>query len=359
MSETPTVSLIIPCFNEEKVIERSIDQGIRQDYAGKIEIIVVDDGSTDHTPEIVEAYTLPADTRDTRALIYIRKPNGGKPSALNKGLEIATGEYSLYTDGDTMLELSAVRLIVDKFMEDENNGVVAGLVHIENGDSIFVKLQEIEYIFDQIQFRVLQSDSGDVQIAPGCIFGIRTDLARRFPSTDRTVVEDFDQTVQVRKAGYRTVQEPRAVSYTIAPSTVGSWWNQRKRWWYGTYQIWNQNRDHLKGTKWFLYSYPLGSIMALLSIVLIFETAILITLIPNPLWSLQMLGSSLAMLLMLAWVRQFIFLHETRRLDLAPYIAPYLIYDFICRWLRAYLYLRYLLGMGVSFRYGPREFHVV
>jgi len=356
-NEPPMVSVVIPCFNEEKIIQETLRYALNQDYEGHIEIIVVDDGSTDNTNELARKF-VETNEMANREIRIVTKENGGKPSALNAGFERARGVYCVSSDGDTYLAENAVRLIVEKFMEDERTGIVAGMVHVKNRDKLFTKLQEIEYIYGQLQFRLLQSDGGNVLIAPGCIFGIRTELAKKHPSTEETCVEDFDTTIAVKTSGWKTVQEPRAKAFTEAPGTLRAWWNQRKRWWYGIFQVWRKHKTKLTRFSWFLFFYPFGYLLALINLItwLLFPAFLMAS--PSIVYSSLFYVQYLSIVLAVSFLKLAFFLVDSGNPKLIAYLPAYLLYDLLCTFASAYLYVRYLLGFGVSFRYGRRQIHV-
>jgi len=158
----PDVSVIIPCFNEKDNIEETVERIIAQDFSGNIEIIVVDDGSTDDTYSIVSDYIKENSIPKNRYVTVLRKKNDGKPSAINFGVNRARGKYCVCSDGDTKLDKSAIRLLLEKFSKDGDVGIVAGMVHIDNQNKIFTRIQEVEYILGQLQYRLLQSEEYSV-----------------------------------------------------------------------------------------------------------------------------------------------------------------------------------------------------
>jgi len=351
----PDVSVIIPCFNEKNNIEKTVKGVIAQDFSGNIEIIVVDDGSTDSTYSIVSDYIKENSIPKNRYITVLKKKNGGKPSAINFGVTEAHGKYCVCSDGDTKLDKSAIRLILEKFSEDEDIGIVAGMVHIDNENKIFTRIQEIEYIFGQLQYRFLQSEDRSVLLAPGCIFGIKTKLAKEYPPSDDTCVEDFDTTVSVKTAGWKTVQEPKAIAYTKAPETLKSWWNQRKRWWYGVFQVWRKHKPWK--TMWFLFFYPFGYLIGLVNVFtwLSFPFYLMMSSWMPPLIISFLVYASLVFAITI--FRLFILLKDCKSLPLITAIPAFILYDSLCTWISAYLFIRYLLGIGVSFKYGQKWVH--
>jgi cellulose synthase/poly-beta-1,6-N-acetylglucosamine synthase-like glycosyltransferase len=227
----PVVSIILPAYNEEKTIARSIERGLNQRYRGSIEVIVIDDGSTDRTYGIAKTY---ADKHANVRAIRLEK-NQGKSHALNMGFALAKGEISVFSDTDSILASEAISKMVSHF-KDPEVGMVAGMVVIGNEKNLLTRLQQIEYLTSQTIIRFCQSSQKNVLICPGACAAVRTDIARKVPLTDRTITEDADFTFSVWKAGWKVCQEPESVSYTEAPANLRSLIAQRKRWLYGSLQ---------------------------------------------------------------------------------------------------------------------------
>jgi len=227
----PMVSIILPAYNEEKTIAKSIERSLSQRYKGGIEVIVVDDGSTDKTYDIAKTY---ADKHANVRAIRLEK-NQGKSHALNMGFAQAKGEISVFSDTDSVLAPEAISRMISHF-KDSEVGMVAGMVVVGNEKNLLTRLQQIEYLLSQTIIRFCQSSQKNVLICPGACTAVRTDITRKIPVTDRTVTEDADFTFSVRKEGWKICQEPESVSYTEAPGNLRSLITQRKRWLYGSLQ---------------------------------------------------------------------------------------------------------------------------
>jgi cellulose synthase/poly-beta-1,6-N-acetylglucosamine synthase-like glycosyltransferase len=227
----PMVSIILPAYNEEKTIAKSIERSLSQRYKGSIEIIVIDDGSTDRTYDIAKTY---ADKHANVMAIRLEK-NRGKSHALNMGFAQAKGEISVFSDTDSILAPEAISRMVSHF-KDPDVGMVAGMVVIGNEKNLLTRLQQIEYLLSQSIIRFCQSSQKNVLICPGACTAVRTDIASKIPVTDRTITEDADFTFSVWKEGWKICQEPESVSYTEAPGNLRSLITQRKRWLYGSLQ---------------------------------------------------------------------------------------------------------------------------
>jgi len=353
----PDVSLIIPCYNEEQSVATAIERAYLQDYEGKIEIIVVNDGSRDNTSAIM---SIMADRGGNREVLTLDKPNGGKASALNYGIMHSTGKIIVTTDGDSHLDRSCISNIVGEFKRRPNVGAVGGFVLIRNTHKGYlVKLQQIEYILTQHVIRIPQSEMGNVLIEPGPVFGIRAEIARRYPCLTRTCVEDVDLTQTVLGSGYTTRTALDALSLTEAPTTWRGWFNQRKRWIYGQYQSWRENKQFLKKNPWGLYMYfTWVSTFVTLCILL---TLFLITLILLPnLYLNQYLFvfiSARTLLIMVIYLlaRALILSQYREGKSVILYLPFKIAYDMINSFLAAILYFRFITGMGVRIRWGGRN----
>ncbi|MEV6815417.1 glycosyltransferase [Micromonospora sp. NPDC051296] len=236
---TEPVSVIVPAYNEKEGIAAAVRSLAGGDHPGGIEVIVVDDGSTDGTPEIVEALGLPN-------VRVVRKPNGGKPSALNTGVALARHDLIVMVDGDTVFEPDSVRRLVQPFA-DPQVGAVAGNVKVGNRDSLIAKWQHIEYVIGFNLDRRLYETLRCMSTVPGAIGAFRRQaLEYAGGMTDDTLAEDTDITMALGRAGWKVVYEETARAWTEAPTTLGQLWKQRYRWSYGTMQaMWKHRRSLL------------------------------------------------------------------------------------------------------------------
>jgi cellulose synthase/poly-beta-1,6-N-acetylglucosamine synthase-like glycosyltransferase len=199
-------------------------------------VIVVDDGSSDGTAEIVRRLGYP----DVRV---IRQPNAGKPAALNTGIGYASYDLMMLVDGDTVFEPDAVGRLVQSFA-DPSIGAVSGNAKVANRGGLLGRWQHIEYVLgfnlDRRMFDVAEC----MLTVPGAIGAFRREaLADVGGVSAATLAEDTDLTMAIIRAGWRVVYEERAVAWTEAPSSLRQLWRQRYRWCYGTLQaMWKHRR---------------------------------------------------------------------------------------------------------------------
>lgn len=231
----PPITVLVPAYNEEKVLARSLESIINARYPNK-EIIVIDDGSDDQTFAIALKY-------GNRGVTVIRRPNGGKSSALNYGLHFAKGEIIICVDADSVITKNALIDLV-KMFDDPRVGAVAGNVKVLNQTNLVTKCQALEYLISIELFRRALDVFGQVGVVPGALGAYRRQLLMNVGSYDRdTLVEDFDITLKVLKYGALVLASSSALAYTEAPTTVADLAKQRLRWYRGNFQAIWKHRD--------------------------------------------------------------------------------------------------------------------
>ena len=235
------VSVIVPCYDEEVVIKASLESLLRQTYRN-FEIIVVDDGSNDNTLLIAKNMEF---SEKGKRLIALTKPNAGKAEALNYGTEVARGELILSVDADSKLSPDAIELMVPYF-KDEKVGAVAGSVYVTNQNTIWTKLQALEYIQGLNLVRNGQAYLKLVNIIPGPIGMFRKKaILEAGGYQDDTYAEDCDLTLNLINKRYKIDYEIDAVSYTEAPEDLMDLLKQRYRWTRGIFQSIMKHKDKL------------------------------------------------------------------------------------------------------------------
>lgn len=227
----PFVSVVVPAFNEEAVIGRTISTLLQSDYPGRLEIIVVDDGSTDHT------FGLATDLFCSYSNVQVfRKPNAGKAAALNFGIQKAQGEIIVALDADTLFAADSIRLMVRHFI-DERVGAVAGNAKVGNRINLVTRWQALEYIISQNLDRRVFSMFNCITVVPGAIGAWRkSSIVNAGGFSHDTLAEDQDLTIALRQTGQIIAYEEQAMCYTEAPDTLKALAKQRYRWGFGTLQ---------------------------------------------------------------------------------------------------------------------------
>ncbi len=232
VDQLPLVSILVPCYNEEKVLKASLESLINLTYP-KYEILVIDDGSSDETFLIAKNMEFNDGYRSLKAYT---KPNSGKAHALNYGIEKARGELFLAVDADSKLSPDALELMVPYF-EDPKIAAVAGSVYVTNTDNLWTRLQALEYVQGLNLVRNGQAYFKLVNIIPGPIGMFRKAAVKEIGKyTDDTYAEDCDLTLRLIEAGYRIDYEIDAISYTEAPESLLDLLKQRYRWTRGILQ---------------------------------------------------------------------------------------------------------------------------
>jgi cellulose synthase/poly-beta-1,6-N-acetylglucosamine synthase-like glycosyltransferase/peptidoglycan/xylan/chitin deacetylase (PgdA/CDA1 family) len=229
----PHVAVLIPAYNEEKVIVRTIRSALRSDYA-KVRVIVIDDGSLDRTFDVArEAY--PKEIEEGRLLV-LTKANGGKAEALNFGLERVEEEIFVGIDADTVIARDAVSKLVRHFA-DERVGAVAGNAKVGNRINLWTRWQALEYITSQNFERRAMDLFNVVTVVPGAIGAWRTSAVKDaggYPLN--TVAEDADLTMNLLEHRFKVIYDDHALAFTEAPATARSLMRQRFRWSFGILQ---------------------------------------------------------------------------------------------------------------------------
>lgn len=236
------VSVIIPAFNEEENIESSILSIIKNNYPEK-EIIVVNDGSTDGTRQVVQNLQ----AKYPGQIKLIRCKNSGKANALNIGIKFSKYEVFVAMDADTIFAPNAIKNLVRHF-DDETVGAVAGKVETAKSQNLLDIFQNIEYEVGQnIEKRAFASVNA-VGVIPGPIGAWRKLAVIKCGKYSReTLVEDQDLTLALITKEYKVIYEPKAVAYTETPHTLKDFLKQRFRWIYGTFQcVWKYKKHFIK-----------------------------------------------------------------------------------------------------------------
>ena len=237
---SPSVAVIVPAFNEEKVIVQTISSLLACDTSREFEIIVVDDGSTDGTHRVVSQ----AFVNDPRVRVFT-KENGGKPAALNYGLTRTQAEVIVALDADTVFTKDTIVKLVRHF-KDPMIGAVAGNAKVGNRINLLTRWQALEYITSQNLDRRAFDVLNCITVVPGAVGAWRRELVDRVGGFNHyTLAEDADLTLAIRKLGYIIAYEDEAIALTEAPDTVRGFIGQRYRWMYGTMQATWKHRDVL------------------------------------------------------------------------------------------------------------------
>jgi len=224
--ELPNVSIIIPAYNEEKSIARTIKSILSSNYPKeKFEIIVVDDGSTDRTFEI-------AKRSENKGVRVFSKENGGKGSALNFGIKRCNGEIVFSMDADTFVNPSSVKNMTRYFKNEKVMSVTPAIV-LHKPKGILQRIQQIEYL-SGIFLRKAFSSVNAVHITPGAFSAYRKSFFDKYGGYDeKNITEDLELSLRIQFNNYVIENSLESPVYTIAPRNFFSLLKQRRRWYVG------------------------------------------------------------------------------------------------------------------------------
>ncbi len=242
---TPFVSIIVPVYNEGKVLTESIKSLLKLNYSN-YEIIIVNDGSTDNTKQVAQSLVGLQDGLNSKVRIsLVNKANGGKSRALNAGIQVSKGDFVLCMDGDSQLSPDTLKYGVSHFI-DPAIGAVAGNVKVLNRKKFLTDLQSLEYLEGLNMPRSAQSFLKLVNIIPGPIGIFRKKAIQDagWYASD-TFAEDADLTLKILAAGWKIYYEPMAISWTEAPDKLNQLLKQRYRWTRGIIQSIRKHKKHL------------------------------------------------------------------------------------------------------------------
>ena len=237
----PFVSVIVPAYNEELVIAKTIKSLLASIYPD-FEIIVVDDGSNDRTSEVV----IDGFANEKRVLLFT-KENGGKAEALNFGIRHARGEIIVALDADTLFTPGTMGALAHRF-QDPSVAAVAGNAKVGNRINFLTCLQALEYITSQNLDRRAFASLNCITVVPGAVGAWRRDLVEGVGGfSSDTLAEDQDLTLKLRRLGYKVSYEENAIAWTEAPASLSALAKQRFRWSYGTLQcMWKHRKALLR-----------------------------------------------------------------------------------------------------------------
>jgi peptidoglycan-N-acetylglucosamine deacetylase len=240
----PSVTVLIPAHNEESVIVQTINSVLLSDLMD-LHIIVVNDGSTDRTKELLDTNF----SRNPRVRI-IHQVNRGKAAALNLAMSLADTEIVVTIDADTEIEPDAIGKLIRHF-SDPKVGAVAGNVKVGNRSRWLTRWQALEYITSQNMEKRAFDLLNCITVVPGALGAWRKKAIEAAGGiTADTVAEDADLTIAIRRLGWRVSYDEEAVAWTEAPETAGQLIRQRFRWTFGTLQSFWKHGDTLLRPKY-------------------------------------------------------------------------------------------------------------
>ena len=276
-ARAPAVSVLIAAFNEGKVIEHTLRAVVDTDYPGEIEFIVVDDGSTDDTAEVVRRFI----AWQPRVRL-VRQANAGKSAALTNAIANAKHGVFVFLDADTHFERQTIRALIER-LEDPKIAAVSGHAKVGNRRNFVTRCQSLEYACGFNLDRRAYSEWNCITVIPGAVSAIRRSaLEEAGGFSHDTLAEDTDLTLTFHRLGYRLDYSPEAIAWTEAPETWRGLAKQRFRWCFGTMQCLWKHRDmtfnpRYRALGWFslpgiwFFQLLLVALVPLVDLVLVFS----------------------------------------------------------------------------------------
>ncbi|MFP4567629.1 MAG: glycosyltransferase [Candidatus Woesearchaeota archaeon] len=258
IKEYPEVTILIPAYNEEQGIQRTIESAKNLDYPGKVHIIIIDDASKDKTAEIAKKYLI----EDTIKLIQLPK-NQGKANAMNYALKQVKTEYFAVLDADSVVDKKSLKKLMTHFYMDRGEpvGAVMSKLKPENEDTnVYERIQVIEYLIVGLM-RALSASLRFLHIAPGVLSAYKTYIIKKIGGFDtKNLTEDFELGVRLKKNGYLIDYAHESLAYTKTPNTLNQIINQRIRWFRGFFRTHIKHKDihfNKKHGLFGLYEFPI------------------------------------------------------------------------------------------------------
>jgi len=224
--ELPRVSVIIPAYNEEESIERTLESILNSNYPkDKLEVIVVDDGSIDETFNKAKKF-------EKKGVKVFHKENHGKASALNYGLKKVKGEIIFTMDADTFVEPHSLKNMV-RYFKDERVMSVTPAIVTYNPRTLWQRVQQMEYIFG-IFLRKVFAALDAIYVTPGAFSAYRAKFFKKYGGFDeKNITEDLEMSLRIQYHGYKIENSLDSPVYTLSPPTFAGLLKQRRRWYVG------------------------------------------------------------------------------------------------------------------------------
>ncbi|WP_158058989.1 glycosyltransferase [Halorussus halophilus] len=249
------VSVLVPAYDEAGYVGDCVEHLLASDYPESLlEVVVVDDGSSDETYAEASEYA-------DRGVTVVRRPNGGKHAALNYGLLYASGEVIVTVDADALVEPEAIRRLVGVLQDDPEANAVAGNVKVANQTNVVTTCQTIDYLVSINVVRGAFDLFGAVPVVPGVLGAYRREVLEGTGFYDPdTLTEDFDATVKTLKVGGTVRATTAACAHTEAPGTWRDLYRQRLRWYRGNLMTLWKHRDAFTNPRFgalYRFAFPL------------------------------------------------------------------------------------------------------
>lgn len=254
--ELPYVSILVPTFNEERFIAKSLEKLLSIDYPkGKYEVLVIDDGSTDRTYEIAKKY-------ESKNVRIFKKKNTGKASSMNFGIKRTRYEYVAVMDADSFLQRNALRQCMAYF-DEEDVAAVTSHILVKKRVTLWEKLQHAEYMIVSIM-RKAQEHLNLISVTPGPLSVYNKKILIKVGGFDeKNLVEDVEIDWRLLKNGYKVKMAFDAIVHSLYPDNFKWWWKQRTRWTIGGIQTFSKYFKYIFDKK----SHSLGRFIVPVSLL--------------------------------------------------------------------------------------------
>lgn len=223
----PTVTVAVPCWNEERTLAGTLDSLLALDYPkDKLSVYVVDDGSKDGTLAIAQEY----EAKHPSVIHAIHKQNGGKHTAVNLALSLSTSDFFGCLDADSFVAPHTLKTIISYFERSADIMAVTPCIHIRKPKTFVQRMQAIEYLMGVFTRKAFGSLDA-IQVTPGPFSIFRKEVFEKIgPYNKAHNTEDFEITLRMHKNHLRIANSHKALVYTVGPATAKGFFYQRLRW---------------------------------------------------------------------------------------------------------------------------------
>jgi len=223
----PSVSIAVPCWNEERTLAATLDSLLALDYPKeKLDIIIVDDGSSDGTLAIAQEY----EKKYPLSIRAITKENGGKHTAVNLALSLSKADLFGCLDADSFVDTKSLRIIVSYFEHYKEAMAVTPCIHIRSPKTIIQRIQAIEYLLG-VFLRKAFGQLDAIQVTPGPFSIFKREIFAQIGNYRKAHnTEDYEITLRMHKNHMKIMNSHKALVYTVGPSTFRGYFYQRLRW---------------------------------------------------------------------------------------------------------------------------------
>jgi len=246
--EEPIVSIIVPAYNEEKTILKTLRSINNIDYPKeKLEVFVIDDGSKDNTKKIIKDYI-----KDKLQFKLIAHKNMGKAASMNKALTKANGKFFACLDADSFVDSKTLRKMLSLYYKEDNPdlAIITPAMKVDKPKNLLQKVQWLEYLVIILVARIT-SQLDSLYVAPGPFSLYRTDIIKKLGGFDPTnITEDQEIAYRVQKNNYQIKQCFDGYVHTTAPRKLVPFYKQRRRWYLGSIRCVNQYKSMIANKKY-------------------------------------------------------------------------------------------------------------